>query len=90
MQLVCKPGCGAFTEAACLGKPVVYLRRPNWPEKTCLIEWLSAQVPCLEGSRRDAGQLASSILKLLDGAAAPARTPDGVDVCVERMMALLG
>ena len=35
-----KPGYGTFTEAACNGTPVLYLRRDNWPEQDCLIDWL--------------------------------------------------
>jgi hypothetical protein len=37
-----KPGYGTFTEAACNGTPVLYLRRDNWPEQDCLIDWLEA------------------------------------------------
>lgn len=38
--VVCKPGYGTFTEAACAGVPVAYLRRESWPEQEPLIEWL--------------------------------------------------
>jgi UDP:flavonoid glycosyltransferase YjiC (YdhE family) len=30
--LICKPGYGSFVEAACVGIPVLYLERPEWPE----------------------------------------------------------
>lgn len=38
--LLTKPGYGAFTEAACNGIPVMYVRRNAWPEQDDLIAWL--------------------------------------------------
>ena len=36
-----KPGYGTFTEAACNGTAILYIRRRDgWPEQGCLIEWL--------------------------------------------------
>ena len=43
-----KPGYGTFTEAACNGTPVLYLRRPDWPEQDCLIDWLHDNARCAE------------------------------------------
>jgi hypothetical protein len=43
-----KPGYGTFTEAACNGVPVLYVRRDNWPEQDCLIEWLEKNARCRE------------------------------------------
>lgn len=37
-----KPGYGTFCEAVCNGTPVIYLRRPDWPEQDFLIAWLQA------------------------------------------------
>jgi hypothetical protein len=37
-----KPGYGTFVEAACCGLPVLYLRRPDWPEAEYLEVWLHA------------------------------------------------
>jgi hypothetical protein len=45
-----KPGYGTFTEAACNGTPVLYVRRDDWPEQDCLIEWLEENACCLETS----------------------------------------
>jgi len=45
-----KPGYGTFTEAACNGTPVLYLRREDWPEQDCLIDWLSTNARCREVS----------------------------------------
>ena len=35
-----KPGYGTFVEAAACGTPVLYQRRPDWPEQAFLIDWL--------------------------------------------------
>lgn len=43
-----KPGYGTFTEAACNGTAVVYMRRDDWPEQDCLIDWLTLNARCLE------------------------------------------
>lgn len=37
--LLCKPGYGAFSYAVCNGVPLVYARRPDWPEESALIAW---------------------------------------------------
>jgi hypothetical protein len=38
--VITKPGYGTFVEAAAHGVPVLYLRRPDWPEQDYLIDWL--------------------------------------------------
>jgi hypothetical protein len=43
-----KPGYGTFTEAACNGTPVLYLRRDDWPEQDFLIDWLKINARCCE------------------------------------------
>ena len=43
-----KPGYGTFTEAACNGTPVIYMRRDDWPEQDCLIDWLRINARCCE------------------------------------------
>ena len=43
-----KPGYGTFTEAACNGTPVLYVRRDDWPEQDWLIEWLGENACCRE------------------------------------------
>jgi hypothetical protein len=48
-----KPGYGTFAEAACNGTPVLYLRRDNWPEQDCLIEWLEQNARRIEISEGD-------------------------------------
>lgn len=46
--VVTKPGYGTFTEAACNGVPVLYVRRNDWPEQDCLIDWLHRHARCAE------------------------------------------
>jgi len=43
-----KPGYGTFTEAACNGTAVIYIRRDDWPEQDCLIDWLKINARSLE------------------------------------------
>jgi hypothetical protein len=43
-----KPGYGIFTEATRNGAPVLYVRRDDWPEQNCLIEWLGENARCRE------------------------------------------
>lgn len=48
--VICKPGYGTFAEAALAMTPVLYVRRPDWPEQDVLIDWLetharSAELP---------------------------------------------
>lgn len=85
--LVGKPGYGAFAEAACLGKPVVYMRRPAWPEEAYLIEWLARQVPCREVTPGDTRALEAAAREL--AGAPPLRhcSPDGIDVAARRILA---
>jgi hypothetical protein len=43
-----KPGYGTFAEAACNGTPLLYVRRGDWPEQDCLIDWLKDNARCRE------------------------------------------
>ncbi len=43
-----KPGYGIFTEAACNATPVLFIRRDDWPEQDCLIDWLQKNARCGE------------------------------------------
>lgn len=51
--LIGKPGYGLFAEAACLGLPVIVRERPDWPETSALIAWLSAHGRCQTVSADD-------------------------------------
>lgn len=48
-----KPGYGTFAEAACNGTAVLYVRRDDWPEQDCLIDWLEKNARCAEIGEAD-------------------------------------
>jgi hypothetical protein len=67
--LLCKPGYGSFTEAACSGTPVLFVARPDWPESPALVEWLQQHGKCREVSRQalERGVLATELESLWAG-----------------------
>ncbi len=44
--LIGKPGYGSFVEATAMGKPILYVTRPDWPEESFLIQWLEQHNTC--------------------------------------------
>ena len=64
--VLCKPGYGTFTEAACNGTAVLYLRSEDWPEQSFLIDWLQQNARCREVSAGhvDSGELAPALAAL--------------------------
>ena len=64
--LLCKPGYGSFTEAACSATPVLYVARPDWPESPALVEWLQRYGVCREVSRQalERGDIATELRSL--------------------------
>jgi hypothetical protein len=79
--VITKPGYGLFSEAGCNGTPVVYLRRNDWPEQDCLIEWLEEYGRCREISDADllAGRLAMPLGELWRQPMRPMPDPTGAD-----------
>ncbi|MCX7626901.1 MAG: hypothetical protein N2Z69_00565 [Methylophilaceae bacterium] len=77
--LLCKPGYGSFTEAACNGIPVLYVRRDDWPEQPCLVEWLSRHGSGLELERQAlaSGTLGNALQELLSRPKPRPVAPDG-------------
>lgn len=65
--VITKPGYGTFTEAALNGIPLLYVRRGDWPEEPCLIEWLQQHGRCMEISRDalELGAVSEPLLSLL-------------------------
>ena len=74
-----KPGYGTFTEAACNGVPVLYLRRKDWPEQDCLIDWLHQNARCAEISATElaSGQLDGKLETLWQQANITPPNPEG-------------
>ena len=65
--LVGKPGYGSFVEATTMGKPILYMTRPDWPEEPFLIQWLEQHNICgklLPNSLQD-GTFIQSVDKVL-------------------------
>lgn len=89
--VIAKPGYGTFVEAAVHGVPLLYLRRPDWPEESCLIEWLHHHARAAEISRAQAS--CGDLLPILDGLwalPAPQRpSPTGVAQAVKALLAFL-
>jgi hypothetical protein len=73
--LLCKPGYGSFTEAACSITPVLYVARPDWPESPVLVEWLQLHGECCEVSRQalERGDIATELGSLWGGTKKPSR-----------------
>jgi len=88
--LVCKPGYGAFAEAASLARPVVCIRRPHWPEEPYLLHWLRQQVPVCEAPPRDPAALETAVTRMLAQPPGPGCAPAGVERCVQCLREALG
>lgn len=74
-----KPGYGTFTEAACNGTALLYVRRDDWPEQDCLIAWLQANARCREVSdvQLMTGSMHEALNDLWQQPGHPAPDPDG-------------
>ncbi|MCF6338206.1 MAG: hypothetical protein L3J84_09700 [Gammaproteobacteria bacterium] len=79
--LIAKPGYGSFVEAACLGIPVLYLQRKNWPETDCLVDWLKQHGRCAEIQTDDfaTGNIANTLETLCVNQAPEPPLPMGVE-----------
>ena len=77
--LITKPGYGSFSEAACNGIPVLYLRRNDWPEEPHLVEWLQHHGCSHELSRKDFfnGKFSLALQQLTPQVMTP--TPSGAE-----------
>jgi hypothetical protein len=87
-----KPGYGTFAEVACNGVPMLYVRRGDWPEEPCLIEWLHTHGRALEITRDtlERGELAAALARLWRTARRRPPRPAGVREAVEAIAAHLG
>lgn len=86
-----KPGYGTFVEAACHGRPVLYLTREHWAEQAHLAAWLHAhtQAQVVEREKLLIGDLEQALEAL---AAQPARTtpiPTGIAQAVDAIAAMI-
>jgi len=83
-----KPGYGLFTEAACNGRPLLYVRRPDWPEEPYLVSWLKQHGRCLEIDRPvlERGEIAEALEKLWRQPPKSAVIPFGTDQAVAMLV----
>ncbi len=86
-----KPGYGTFTEAACNGTPVLYLRRDDWPEQDCLIDWLERNARCREVSDTEltTGCLSNTLDEVWQQPARPVPDPSGAQEAAEFILTRL-
>lgn len=86
-----KPGYGTFAEAACNGTPLLYVRRDDWPEQDCLIDWLTVHGRCREVSETQLlrGDLGAALLDLWRCPAPPRPRPVGAGQAAEALLAWL-
>ena len=89
--VVTKPGYGTFVEAAVHGVPILYLRRPDWPEEPCLVDWLRLHGRAGEITREQAlrGDLLPTLEALWALPAPPRPTPTGVVQVTEALLDFL-
>ena len=89
--VITKPGYGTFAEAACNGTPVLYVRRDDWPEQDCLIDWLKLNARCCQISAADllTGCLAATLGALWQQPAPPAPSPTGAAEAAEHLFSRL-
>ena len=86
-----KPGYGTFTEAACNGTAVLYVRRDDWPEQDCLIDWLEKHARCAEVGEAElmGGMLQPALERLWQQSRPAMPRPDGAAEAAERIAAYL-
>lgn len=78
--VVTKPGYGTVSEAACHGKPALYVKRGDWAEEPYLIDWWHKNGLVREISREQffRGEFVESLLNLLEYDPVPPIQPDGI------------
>ena len=86
-----KPGYGTFTEAACNGTPLLYVRRDDWPEQDCLIDWLTKNARCAEIGEADlmSGRMQPTLEHLWQQRRPSVPRPDGAVEAAELIAAYL-
>lgn len=88
--VITKPGYGTFTEAACNDVPLLYLRRQDWPEQDCLIDWMHSRGRSLEVDARtlEAGRLDTWLDALWHQPRRTVPAADGAGQAADRLLAV--
>jgi hypothetical protein len=86
--VIAKPGYGTFVEAACNATPLLYVRRQEWPEQDCLIDWLHAHATCAEigAAELRAGRLQAALADLWQRPLSRPPLPTGTDEAAACLM----
>lgn len=87
-----KPGYGTFVEAACQGRPLLYVPRgDSWAEEICLTDWLRDHARALPVARGKiaCGDLDAALAELAALPDRPLPVPSGIGEAVELLSALL-
>ena len=86
--MLCKPGYGSYTEAACNGIPVLYVTRCDWPEEAALNRWMDGRVPIRRLSIPDlqAGNVERPIEELLAAGRPTPVEPTGGEEAAELLI----
>lgn len=86
--MLCKPGYGTYTEAACNGVPVLFVARGDWPEEAALHRWMEGRIPIRGLSLSDllSGALEGPIAELLATGRPTPLEPTGGDEAAELLV----
>lgn len=90
--VITKPGYGTFVEAACAGRPILYLERDDWLETPHFARWLAQHARAVE-LRRDtllAGDFIAELEVLLAMPAPPLPQADGAAQAARLLAGLFG
>jgi UDP-N-acetylglucosamine:LPS N-acetylglucosamine transferase len=90
--VITKPGYGTFVEAACAGRPILYLERDDWPETPNFADWLAQHARAGE-LRRDkllAGDFMAELEALLARPAPPSPLAEGAGQAARLLAGIFG
>ena len=86
-----KPGYGTFAEAACVGVPVLYVSRGEWPEQPYLVQWLQENGVCREvtNEQLNSGALCDELDQLWRQPRPPLPVASGAEVAANILATML-
>jgi hypothetical protein len=89
--VITKPGYATFVEAACLGIPILYVQRDDWPETPYLAAWLAANARscALSRSRLMQGEIIEALTTLWRTPAPATPSAAGADEAAQLLQTLL-
>jgi hypothetical protein len=89
--VITKPGYATFVEAACLGIPILYVQRDDWPETPYFTAWLAAHARscALSRSRLMRGEIIDALTALWHTPAPAAPSAAGADEAAQWLQTLL-